>query len=148
MEKLSEKVFTPRTQAMMEQTRTVLDINSLLKKLMERFPGDLANILYRNFRAVSIVIEPNLLIEIIDEAELRVQYREYLMKLKILVDEKPDMIEWDSLKILTKLFDGTEFSLNVDGIMGILARAMVTIGIESVVESWVTVMEKQVPERV
>ena len=46
MEKLSEKVFTPRTQAMMEQTRTVLDINSLLKKLMERSPTDLANILY------------------------------------------------------------------------------------------------------
>ena len=52
------------------------------------------------------------------------------------------MIEWDSLKILTKLFDGTEFSLNVEGIMGILARAMVTIGIESVVESWVSVMEQ------
>ena len=51
---------------LMEQSRTVLDINSLLKKLMERFPGDLANILYRNFRAVSIVIEPNLLIEIIE----------------------------------------------------------------------------------
>ena len=140
--KLSEKVFTPRTQAMMEHTRTLLDIKSLLKKLVTRSPADLANILYRSFRNASIVIEPNLFINIIDEVELRVQYREYLMKLKNLVDEKNDMLNWDSLKILTKIFDGTEFSLNIEGVMGVLARATVTIGIESVVESWVSVMER------
>ena len=46
-----------------------------------------------------------------------------------------------NVKILTKLFKSPEFSLNIEAIMGILARAMVTIGIESVVESWVSIME-------
>lgn len=39
------------------------------------------------------------------------------------------------------MFNGTEFSQNVEAIMGVIARAMVTVGIESVVESWVSVME-------
>ena len=56
-----------------------------------------------------------------------------------MVDEKNEMKDWDSLKILTKLFKIPEFCLSVE--MGILARAMVIIGIESVVESWVSVME-------
>ena len=47
----------------------------------------------------------------------------------------------DSLGILTKLFDGLEFCKNIEAVMGIMARAMVVIGIESVVESWVSVME-------
>ena len=93
----------------------------------------LANILYQSFRAASIVIAPNLFIDIIDEPE----YREFLKRLKLIVDEKIEMKNWDSLKMLTNLFKSPEFSLNIEAIMGILARAMVTIGIESVVESWV-----------
>jgi hypothetical protein len=138
---LSEKVFTEQTKAMIEHTRTVLDIQSLLKKLSSRSSTGLANILYQSFRAASIVIEPNLFIDIIDEPEYRAQYREYLKKLKLIVDEQSEMKDWDSLKILTKLFKTPEFSLNIEAIMGILARAMVIIGIESVVESWVSVME-------
>ena len=80
-------------------------------------------------------------IDIIDEAEFRVQYREYLKKLKLLVDDKSEMKNWDSLEILTQLFKSTTFCVNIEAILGILARAMVTIGIESVVESWVSVME-------
>ena len=138
---LSENVFTDQTKAMIENTRTVLDVQSLFKKLVSRSSTGLANILYQSFRAASIVIDPNLFIDIIDEAEYRAQYREYLKKLKIMVDEKSEMKGWDSLKILTKLFKSPEFSLNIEAIMGILARAMVTIGIESVVESWVSIME-------
>ena len=57
------------------------------------------------------------------------------------MEENPKLAKLDSLGILTKLFDGTEFSKNIEAIMGIMARAMVIIGIESVVESWVSVME-------
>ena len=138
---LTEKVFTPQTKSMIENLRTVLDVQSLVKKLVTRSPSDLANILYQSFRTASIVIEPNLFIDFINEAELRVQYRDYLKKLKLLLDENTEMKNWDSLEILTKLFKSTTFSVNVEAIMGILARAMVTIGIESVVESWVSVME-------
>jgi hypothetical protein len=138
---LLENVFSDKTKAMIEHTRTVLDIQSLLKKLTTRSSTGLANILYQSFRAASIVIEPNLFIEVIDEPEYRAQFREYLRKLKIMVDEKNEMKDWDSLKILTKLFKTPEFCLSVEAVMGILARAMVIIGIESVVESWVSVME-------
>ena len=138
---LSEKVFTPQTKAMIENIRTVLYIQSLVKKLVTRSPTDLANILYQSFCSASIVIEPNLFIDIIYKAEFRVQYREYLKKLKLLVDDKSEMKNWDSLEILTQLFKSTTFCVNIEAILGILARAMVTIGIESVVESWVSVME-------
>ena len=79
--------------------------------------------MYQRFRTASIVIEPNLFIDIIEEPEFRVQYREYLKKLKLLIKEKTEMKDLDSLSILTKLFEGTEFSLNIEAIMGILARA-------------------------
>ena len=44
----------------------------------------------------------------------------------------------DSLKILTIIFSHAEFYLNIEGILAVLARACVIIGVESVVESWVS----------
>ena len=139
-EMLSAKVFTPRTSTMIEHTRTILDIQTLVRKLAARSPVDLANMTYQCYRTASIVVEPNLFIDVVEEGEYRVQFREFIKKLKLWMEENPKLAKLDSL-ILTKLFDGTEFSKNIEAIMGIMARAMVIIGIESVVESWVSVME-------
>ena len=138
---LEAKVFKPTVKKMIEHTRTVLDLKTLVGKLSSRSPPDLANTLYKGYRAASVVIEPNLFIEMVDEADYRIQYREYLRRLKLLVTEEPKVKDLDSLSILTKIFDDTVFSKNIEAIMAILARAMVTIGVESVVESWVSVME-------
>ena len=134
------KVFKPAVVAIIQRTRTILDLQSLLKKLVSRSPADLANILFGEFRAASVVIEPNLFTEVVDEAEYRMQYREYLRKLKSMLDDEPNVMKLDSLSVLTKMFAG-DFSKNIEAIMGILARAMVTVGVESVVECWVSVME-------
>lgn len=138
---LEAKVFKPNVKKMIEHTRTILDLKTLVGKLVSRSPPDLANTLYQGYRAASVVIEPNLFIEIVDEADYRIQYREYLKRLKLLVIDEPKVKDLDSLAILTKIFADKYFSKNIEAIMAILARAMVTIGVESVVESWVSVME-------
>ena len=75
--------------------------------------------------------------------ELDTKPVEYLRRLKLLVSEERYVKDLDSLAILTKIFADKYFSKNIEVIMAILARAMVTIGVESVVESWVSVMESQ-----
>ena len=71
--------------------------------------------------------------------EGKVDYSQYSVEVQTLC--LPESAKLDSLGILTKLFEGTEFCKNIEAIMGIMARAMVIIGIESVVESWVSVMK-------
>jgi len=128
---LEANVFKTNVKKMIEHTRTVLDLKTLVGKLSSRSPPDLANTLYKGYRAASVVIEPNLFIEMVDEADYRIQYREYLRRLKLLVNEEPKVKDLDSLSILTKIFDDKEFSKNIEAIMAILTRAMVTIGVES-----------------
>ena len=140
-DKLSAKVFTPRTSTMIEHTRTILDMQTLIRKLAARSPSDLANMNYQSYRNASIVVEPNLFIDVVEEGEFRVQFREFLKKLKVWMEENPKLAKLDSLGIISKLFEGTEFFNNIEAIMAVMARAMVIIGIESVVESWVSVME-------
>ena len=66
---LEAKVFKPNVEKMIEHTRTILDLKTLVGKLVFRSPPDLANTLYQGFRAASVVIEPNLFIDIVDEAD-------------------------------------------------------------------------------
>ena len=98
---------------------------------------DLANLSSKTFKKVSVKIVPKLFEDIVDEDEFHIQYREFFQWMKDVSDTKV-VQDGDSMVILTFIFNHSSFYRDIEAIMGVLGRAAVTIGVESVVESWVS----------
>ena len=82
-----------------------------------------------------------------DKQELRVQYREYLKRLEIL-SKVPANRELSDMELL-ELFLHPDKQLyeNVEAVLSVMARAALLISVESVVESWISVMEHHASQR-
>ena len=91
----------------------------------------------------------NSLFERIEEKEFKAQYREYLRRLESLVITVPGVVDMSDMDLLelflkpenTQLYEGTET------IMSVMVRAALMISVESVVESWISVMEHHASQR-
>ena len=76
------------------------------------------------------------------------QYREYLKRLEIL-SKVPANRELSDMELL-ELFlhpDNKQLYENVEAVLSVMARAALLISVESVVESWISVMEHHASQR-
>ena len=76
------------------------------------------------------------------------QYREYLKRLEIL-SKVPANRELSDMELL-ELFlppDNKQLYENVEAVLSVMARAALLISVESVVESWISVMEHHGSQR-
>ena len=75
------------------------------------------------------------------------QYREYLKRLEIL-SKVPANRELSDMELL-ELFLHPDKQLyeNVEAVLSVMARAALLISVESVVESWISVMEHHASQR-
>ena len=75
------------------------------------------------------------------EAEMRLQYREFIRRLGEVGKEKGSA-ELTSIQIIAKFLDHKEdLYKDIEGPLSVLARACVAQGVEAIVESWVSVLE-------
>ena len=75
------------------------------------------------------------------EAEMRLQYREFIRRLGEVGKEKGSA-ELTSIQIIAKFLDPKEdLYKDIEGPLSVLARACVAQGVEAIVESWVSVLE-------
>ena len=81
------------------------------------------------------------------EDEFRVQYREYLYRLERVGKEKRK--DLSDLKLL-ELFlspENQHLYRDIEAVMSVMVRASILISVESVVESWISVMEHHASQR-
>jgi len=139
---LEEKVFNEQTEEELELLRVVLDASGLQTKIKAESAPDVASDTWPEFFRAAQVIDDSL--EDLEEAEeLRVQYRDYCRRL----GETQSCSS--SLELFTKFFDPNNVSTStkkaickdIEAILAIIARAVISKSVESIVESWISVLE-------
>ena len=125
----------------------MLEIRSLMKSVRSRGASAVANLTLDRFLASAVEVDNELLLRVSKE-ELRVQYREYLRRLENL-SRVPANRELSDMELL-ELFlhpDNQKLYENVEAFLSVMARAALLISVESVVESWISVMEHHASQR-
>ena len=134
------KVYNGTDRAQIESIRTLLNLQFLLRAVDRSGAINTATTFFRRWVDSAKLLQPELFINISME-ELRTQFRCFLRKLEEL-SPSIQMQDLDNKQIFSLLlhpnyhhYDGFE------SVLAILANASVAMGLESVVESWVSVME-------
>ena len=118
-----------------------------MKSVRSRGASAVANLTLDRFLASAVEVDNELLLRVSKE-ELRVQYREYLRRLENL-SRVPANRELSDMELL-ELFlhpDNQKLYENVEAVLSVMARAALLISVESVVESWISVMEHHASQR-
>ena len=130
---LVEKVYSEDDIIMLNHSRKLLDLQSILVKFHTNGAVRVSDQGWRGFKAAATYFEPEIL-KRIPEAELRLQYREFNRRLEELSKMKGSK-NLSSLQILGKFLDPKEnLCKNIEGPLSVLARASVTQGVEAIVE--------------
>lgn len=120
-------VYTNQDIIHIDNLRHLLDLKTTAM-LVERVGApSVSATRFRTWLNAAKFIEKNNLSSI-SEDELRIQYRTFIHK----IEDLGDLSKKESTEIL---------SLFIQSVLAILANAGVTMGLESVVESWVSVLE-------
>ena len=134
------EVYSKEDRKMINNIRTLLDLEKLLAQTKEMSIAVVSQREVRNFLQAAEVIDEDLKVKY-DTVELRFQFRIFVEKLSTLGEEK----DWDqltSMDILVKMMSTEEERWKgCEGIMDILCQAATKKTVESVVESWVSVLE-------
>jgi hypothetical protein len=140
IEGLEEKVYSEEDIIMINHSRKLLNLQSILVKVSTNGSVRVSDQGWRGFKAAAQYFEPEILRRI-PEDELRLQYREFNRRLEEFSKKKGSKT-MSSIQILGKFLDPKEkLFMNIEGPLSVLARASVTKGVEAIVESWVSVME-------
>ena len=135
-----EEVYSDEDRKMIKHIRTLLDLENLLALTKELSIAVVCQRNVRNFLLAAEFIDEDLNVKY-DTVELRYQFRVFVEQLSILGEEK----DWDkltSMDIFVKLMSTKEERWRgCEGIMDILCQAATKQTVESVVESWVSVLE-------
>ena len=136
---LREKVYTNTDVILVENCRKILDVRGQALKVREHGPVRISSLHFKNFRDTALFFEPQLTTRL-DLADLRLQWSQYNKVLEKLYSKQADM---SSLKLIKLLIDPSEqYFRGIEGVLSIMVRAAVAKGgVESVVESMVSVME-------
>ena len=100
---LTDKVYTNEEVIVISNCRRLLDLRSMMTKVVESGCSKIATITYRSFKEAATFFEPDL-ISRIDADELRTQFRQFLSKLEDLSKEKR-ADQFSSIDILGKFLD-------------------------------------------
>lgn len=139
-ENLSANVYNSEDLEMIKNIKVVLDLKGQMKKVQLRGASQVTQVSTAKFLESCNFIDPELF-EKCDEEEMRMQYKRFLQQL-----EKISKVEgsknFTSMDIFVLLLDtkGKRWE-NIEAVMDLLCRASLMKSVESVVESWVSVLE-------
>ena len=134
------KVYDGVACYVINNVRTVLDLEKLDVTLHGRGTVVVLNNSFDKFYSASKDIDPALDTRI-DKRDFRAEYKDYLRKMEELAGEERNR-KLSSMDILEKLLDSkSKLYEGIETVMSILCRASLSMSVESVVESWVSIME-------
>ena len=142
--RLREKVYTNTEVIRVENCRRLLDLQSQTEKVVQHGWLSISSLHFKTFQNAAVFFEPKLDLRL-DETDLRLQYRQFN---KVLEEEAGRAKQSStSLNILKLLLDPKEEKFKeIEGVLSILANAAICQGgVESVVESMVSVLEAHTP---
>jgi hypothetical protein len=145
--RMEDKVYGEQDIKVIKNTRVLLETRSLMQSVVSRGASTVANLTLDRFIASAVEVDPELL-QRADEQEIRMQYREYLRRLEIL-SKLPANRGLSDMELL-ELFlhpDNQHLYENVEAILSVMSRAALLISVESIVESWISVMEHHASQR-
>ena len=145
--RMEEKVYGEEDIKVIKNTRVLLETRSLMQSVESRGASTVANLTFDRFLSSAVEVDTDLLLRA-DKQELRVQYREFLRRLDSL-SQVPANRKLSDMELL-ELFlhpDNSQLYENVEAVLSVMARAALLISVESVVESWISVMEHHASQR-
>jgi hypothetical protein len=131
-------VYSGTEVIIINDIRRLLDLKTTIHAVERSGAANYSTVSFRGWAAAARNLEPDLFARI-SEAELKSQYRLFMGKLEELM---PTTSNLDNAQIFG-LFINSALGhyINIQSVLGILANASVVMGLESVVESWVSVLE-------
>ena len=132
-EGLEAKVFDKKTMEELKYLDTLLDSAGLLKKIKSSSPALVSSLMWGEFFQAAQHIDSKMKV---DEVELRREFREYCRMLGSLTGSPT------SMEIFQLMFDSKNNKYQgTEHILAIVGRTMVSMSVESMAESWISVLE-------
>ena len=134
------RVFTGTERSQIESIRVVLNLEFYCRAVVRSGYANTATVHFRRWTDSAKLLQPDLL-HWISLEELRMQFRCFLMKLEELT---PTVLakNQDNKQIFSLLLHPEyRHYFGFESVLSVMSNAAVSMGLESVVESWVSVME-------
>ena len=141
---LSKDVYTAEEKVLIDNVRALVDLKSRMKAVQNFGAVHVASIKWKRFVQACKYFEPDFVMRMHMD-DLRLQFREFYRRLEDMSQERGST-ELTSLDILGRFFSSkTGLSKDVEGVLSFLAQAAVSTSVESILESWVSVIEHHSP---
>ena len=132
-EGLKAKVFDKKTKEELKYLDSLLDSSGLQKKIKSSSPSLVSSLMWGEFYKAAKRIDSKMEV---DEVELRREFREYCKVLGSLTGSPT------SMEIFELMFDAKENKYKgTENILAVIGRAMISMSVESMAESWISVLE-------
>jgi hypothetical protein len=131
-------VYSGTDIAQIESIRRLLNLQFFTESVERSGASNTATIHFRSWVDAAKLLQPDLLIHISAE-ELRSQFQRFMAKLEELA---PTLKKLENIKIFSLFLDPSlHHYTDIQSVLAILSNASMAMGLESVVESWVSIME-------
>ena len=146
-ERLENKVYREKDIKMIQVSRVLLGAHSTVQSVVARGAQTVANLTCEKFFESSVEVDPGLL-ERVSKEEFKLQYREYMRRLEV-VSKEPIKRKMSDMELLELFLEPENHHLyrDIESVMSVMVRASLVISVESVVESWISVMEHHASQR-
>ena len=144
--RLEDKVYRVEDIKVIKLSRVVLGAHSLMQSVVARGFQTLSSLTLEKYLKSSMEVDPTLMQRVTEE-EFRVQYREYLHRLeRVGMEKRKDLSD---LKLLELFLNPKNDHLykDIEAVLSVMVKASILISVESVVESWISVMEHHASQR-
>ena len=132
------KVYSSTEKAQIESVRKLLNLKFFSQAVVRSGHANTATIHFKGWVEAGKLLQPDMLIRISVE-ELRLQFRTFMKKLDELA---PTLLNLDNKQIFSLLIHPRHRHYEgFQSVLAVMANASVVMGLESVVESWVSTME-------
>jgi hypothetical protein len=136
-----DDVYSAEDKKMIQNIRCVLDLEDKMKRVKGSAPSVIAQQTVQEFLLAAEAIDANIF-DKCERTEMREQYQHFVAKLYNL-SEEPHSEKFNSLDIMVAMMSSIERRFEgCEAVMDILAQACVMKSVESVVESWISVLEQ------
>jgi hypothetical protein len=145
-EELSVSVFDDQATSLVEQLRPLLDLRRLANKVKLRGSTMIGSLEARTFVKNGKKIASNIIQ--IPDVELAAQYKEFLRRLEKVTSRIQEKDQPDSMGVLKMFLDSARgLYLGIEMVMHVLSVASISMSVESVVESHVSVYESRINKK-
>jgi hypothetical protein len=135
---LSNRVYSSYEVIVINNIRRLLDLKYLVKIIEQYGAASVSTTRWRNWLDAAKFFEIDLFSRVSAD-ELRVQFRDFLARLGELA---PTLVGLDNTEIFGIFLNRSlPHYKHIESVLGIMAKAALVMGLESVVESWVSVLE-------